>query len=116
MTETDIRRLFSKNLKRIRTKKGLSQLSLANETGLTHTFINDIENCKKWISPDTIAKFCDALEVEPFQFLLSDERLDENDNMLLSTYVDDLSDIISRSVADFKNRYLNDNMGKKPQE
>ncbi len=112
MTEMEVRKLFSKNLKRIRDKQDISQLALANLTGLTHTFINDIENCKKWISPDTIARLCGALKANPFEFFLPDKDLEESDNRVLSTYVDDLSSIIIKSVNDFKARYLNDDPDK----
>jgi transcriptional regulator with XRE-family HTH domain len=106
MTDMEIRDLFSRNLRRIRTKQGISQLNLSTMTDLTHTFINDIENCKKWISPDTIARFCNALKVEPFQFFLSDNDLQDNDKKAFSTYVDDLSLIILNSVNEFKSQYL----------
>ncbi|MBE6347548.1 MAG: helix-turn-helix transcriptional regulator [Spirochaetaceae bacterium] len=58
-------RRFAKNLKKIRKLKGLSQLKLANELQMAFTFINDIENCKKWVSPETLAKF------SPFLFCLN---------------------------------------------
>jgi transcriptional regulator with XRE-family HTH domain len=109
MTEMKIRELFSKNLKRIRSNQRISQLVLADMTELTHTFINDIENCKKWISPDSIAKLCNALNVEPFQFFLSNDDFDENNKKVFSTCVDDLSSLIMNSVNDFKTEYgLND--------
>jgi transcriptional regulator with XRE-family HTH domain len=107
MTDAKIRYLFSRNLRRIRTKQNISQLELADETGLTHTFINDIENCKKWISPDTIARLCNILHVEPFQFFLSERSLENHDKEAFFTYVDDLSVTIVDSVSDFKESYLN---------
>jgi transcriptional regulator with XRE-family HTH domain len=97
-----IRKLFSKNLRWIRLKQGISQLVLANMAELTHTFINDIENCKKWISPDTIAKLCNALKVEPYQFFLSDKDFDKPDKKVFSAYVDDLSLMLMKSIYEFK--------------
>jgi transcriptional regulator with XRE-family HTH domain len=38
---------------------------LAAEADLTHNFINDIENGKKWVSAETIGKLAIALKVEP---------------------------------------------------
>jgi transcriptional regulator with XRE-family HTH domain len=110
MTDAIIRNLFSKNLKRIRTSQGISQLSLANMTGLTLAFINDIENGKKWISPNTIARFCKALKMEAFHFFLSDEELEGLDKTALSTYMNDLSSIVESSVSEFKNEYLTNNL------
>jgi transcriptional regulator with XRE-family HTH domain len=106
MNGTDIRDLFSRNLKRLRARQDLSQLDLANMAGLTHTFINDIENRKKWTSSKTIAKLCDALNVEAFQLFLSENYLEEIDKKAISTYVDDLSTMINSSVNDFKSRYI----------
>ena len=67
MEEIEVRRIFAENLKKLRKQKGLSQLKLSNEMQIAFTFINDIENCKKWVSPETIARFATFLE---FLFLL----------------------------------------------
>lgn len=47
MEETEVRKKFAENLKRLRKQKGLSQLKFSNEIQMAFTFINDIENCKK---------------------------------------------------------------------
>lgn len=106
-TEKNIRALFGKNLKWIRKKRGMSQLSLSVMTGLTHNFINDIENCKKWFSPETMARFCNVLKVEPFQFFLSDSELAHNDKIVFLTYMDDFSTKLEKSVRNFQSQYLN---------
>ena len=64
-SEKHVRFLVSKNLKRLRSLQNMSQLGLATNAGLTHNFINDIENCKKGMSTKTLAKLCVALQVEP---------------------------------------------------
>jgi transcriptional regulator with XRE-family HTH domain len=101
-----IRDLFGKNLRRLRIKAGLSQLALAGESNLAHTFINDIENGKKWISCKTMARLCKVLHAEPNQFFCSISTLEQEYSHVLSTYIDDFSDSVLKSVADFKNRYL----------
>lgn len=73
MTEKDIKGLFGYNIKRLRKSKGLSQMELANRLDMHFTFISDIENGKKWVSPETIAKIASLLNVEPYQFLLPKE-------------------------------------------
>ncbi len=70
MNEIDIRLLFGKNLKRLRKNKNLSQLDFANKVDVSFTFVSDIENGRKWVSPETLSKFSEALEVEVFQFFL----------------------------------------------
>jgi transcriptional regulator with XRE-family HTH domain len=98
--------LFGKNLKRLRMKAGLSQLALAGESDLAHTFINDIENGKKWISCKTMAQLCKVLHVEPNQFFFPVSCPEQEHSEILSTYIDDFSESVLKSVADFKNRYL----------
>ncbi|MDR0504131.1 MAG: helix-turn-helix transcriptional regulator [Treponema sp.] len=100
--EKYIFKLISGNMRRLRTLQNISQLSLAASTGLTHNFINDIENCKKGVSAKTLAKLSAALSVEPFQFFLP-ENINNNDVML---YVKDFNDSLQKVVADLTDQYL----------
>lgn len=106
MTEQDIRRLFSLNLKRIRNRRDLSQLALANKADLTHNFVNDIENNKKWVSPKTMEKLTKALGVEPHELFLPDVKLKQEEVDRLADYIDDFSDTLIKSVRDLKTKYL----------
>jgi transcriptional regulator with XRE-family HTH domain len=104
--ETDVRRLLSRNLKRLRTAKNLSQLNLAIRAGLTHNFINDIENGKKWISPKTLASLASALDTNPQEFFAPETALPGQDASTLRGYLDNLSDDVLHWVEDLKDRYL----------
>ena len=104
----DVHKLFSINLKRLRTRAGLSQLSLANTVSLTHNFINDIENGKKWVSPKTIAKLSNVLEVDPYEFFIPPYELEEEKTELIKNYLDDLSNGFLQAVKSFKAEYLNE--------
>lgn len=107
VSEKEIRDLIGKNLKRLRKKAGLSQLDLSGEANLSHTFINDIENGKKWVSCKTIARLCDVFQVEPSQFFFPiSEEEDQERSQAVSAYVDDLSNALLKNVEDFKNQYL----------
>jgi transcriptional regulator with XRE-family HTH domain len=94
--------LVSKNLRRIRSLQNISQLSLAISTGLTHNFINDIENCKKGISAKTLAKLSVVLNVEPHQFFLPDGL--SNNGMKI--YVHDFNDSLLKLVDELTAQYL----------
>ena len=72
MEEIEVRRIFAENLKKLRKQKGLSQLKLSNEMQIAFTFINDIENCKKWVSPETIARFATFFGVPVSAFFQDD--------------------------------------------
>jgi transcriptional regulator with XRE-family HTH domain len=106
----DVRILLSKNLKRLRHQQKMSQLNLAVHTELTQNFINDIENNKKWVSPDTIAKLCVALKAEPHHFFIPEPKIENPDKAAFVGHLDDFKESIETMVEDVKARYLqNDN-------
>ena len=69
MKNPSILQLLGNNLRLLRTKNNLSQLDLSTRTGLSNTFINNIENGKKWVSSETLAILCEALHARPADFL-----------------------------------------------
>jgi len=95
-------KLISSNTKRLRSLQNISQLSLALKTGLTHNFINDIENCKKGVSPTTLAKLSVALSAEPYQFFLP-EGMPNNE---VTIYVKDINDSFQKIVNELAQQYL----------
>jgi transcriptional regulator with XRE-family HTH domain len=106
ISEADIRAMLGRNLKRLRAKNNLSQLSLSLKADLTHNFINDIENGKKWLSPKTLATLATALETEPHEFFAPEVALSEQDATVLTEYLNDLTEDVLRWVEDVKGRYL----------
>jgi len=100
--EKHIHQLISSNIKRLRSLQNISQMGLALSTGLTHNFINDIENCKKGVSAKTLAKLSVALNAEPYQFFLP-EGMSSNEMML---YVKDFNDSLQKVVADLTEQYM----------
>jgi len=102
ITESYVRNLVSKNLRRLRAVQNISQLNLAVNAGLAHNFINDIENCKKGISGKTLAKLSAALEAEPYQFFLP-ENLSDNSMM---HYVNDFNDSLQKVVKELTQHYI----------
>ena len=101
----DIRETFSRNLKFFRGRKNLSQFGLSNRAGLAHNFVNDIENRKKWVSPETIAKLAMVLDVEPYQLFMSNP-LDNRETKQIHVYLDELNDRFSEAVCEIKATYL----------
>ena len=95
-------KLASGNIKRLRSFQNISQLDLALSTGLTHNFINDIENCKKGISAKTLAKLSIALNVEPYQLFLPNAMA----NNEIMSYVKDFNDSLQKVVSELTQQYL----------
>ena len=102
ISERYVRLLVSKNLRRLRSLQNISQLGLALNAGLTHNFINDIENCKKGVSAKTLAKLCVALDVEPHQLFLPENM--SNDKMFI--YVNDFNSSLQKVVKKLTEQYL----------
>jgi len=108
MSGINIRSLFARNLKRLRNIANLSQINLSLEAGLTHNFINDIENGKKWVSPETIGKLSTALKAEPYQFFLSDSKWNSQGAEMFSLYLDEFENSNARMIAEYRRRFIND--------
>jgi len=102
INELYIYKLMSNNVKRLRALHNMSQLTLALNTGLTHNFINDIENCKKGVSAKTLAKLSVALNVEPHQFFLPE--IQPNNEVII--YVKDFNDSLQKMVNELTQQYL----------
>ncbi|MDE6774595.1 MAG: helix-turn-helix domain-containing protein [Treponemataceae bacterium] len=101
MTETEIRALFGWNLKRLRKLRGVSQMQLADSVNMAFTFISDIENGKKWVSPETVAKFTQSLNAEPHHFFLpKDYELKESSDV--AAFAQEITDALENA----KLRYL----------
>ena len=60
---TDESKKLGQNLKRIRTKKAISQTSISKELGIDRAFISNIENGKTNPTLSTIAKLAKAVGV-----------------------------------------------------
>jgi transcriptional regulator with XRE-family HTH domain len=101
----DIRELFSRNLKLLRHRSNLSQLALSVKAGLAHNFVNDIENNKKWVSPNTIAKLAEVLDVDPGVFFQSNP-LDPPETRKIRGYLDELNKSFTQAVGEIKKNYL----------
>lgn len=69
----DIVEVFGKNVRRLRTQKGLSQERFAERCGLHRTYISDIECFYRNVSLVTVQRIAQALEVEPFVLLKEKE-------------------------------------------
>lgn len=68
----DIKKIVSKNLKRIRTELGYSQEKLAELAGIDRKTISYIETETNSIGADTIEKICNKLTISPAEFFIQD--------------------------------------------
>ena len=105
MEGIEVRKIFAENLKKLRKQKGLSQLKLSNELQMAFTFINDIENCKKWVSPETIARFSTFFDVPISTFFQLDSEESNSENEKINFIIKTLSEEIANTIKDVEERF-----------
>ena len=76
MQEDYIKLIFGLKLKQLRTERNLSLFGLSKLSGLSKSYLNEIENGKKYPKPDKIAILSEKLDV-PYDQMVS-LKLDKN--------------------------------------
>ena len=66
----ELHEIYSENIKKFRTKKGLKQDVLAEKVDLSEKYISDLETGRRIGSFETLVSLANALEVEPYELLL----------------------------------------------
>lgn len=69
---TETRLLFSRNLRRVREQRGISQEMLAELAGLHRTYVGSVERGERNISIDNIERLAEALKLDPAELLRRD--------------------------------------------
>ncbi len=64
--------LLAANLKKHRTRMGLTQMELAERCNISTSFIGEIEICRKFPSARTLQKLIDALGILPEELFSED--------------------------------------------
>ena len=99
-----VKTLFAENLNRLRKEAGLSQKRLADVAGLTHNFINDLENMKKGVSFKTLDRLSAALGVEPVQFFIDPAHLGNNKDANLLAIIDHLKKNMNKMFDNYRRK------------
>lgn len=68
----DIVRVFGANVKKYRTKLGLSQEAFAEKCGLHRTYISAIECNRRSIALENIQRIADALNVDTYKLFMEE--------------------------------------------
>jgi len=98
--EKDCRAVLSRNIKRFRSRLGLSQLHLALELGISTTFLSDIETGKKWVSAQTLSHLAKALKIEVYELFKPDQNIRDNASAAVAKYLDDVDDAFIKSIEE----------------
>ena len=102
MQEQEIRALLAENIKKYRCRRGWSQLYLSEKLDISSNFLSEIETGKGWVSPLTLSKLANALEIEAFELFKpaasGDTAQDEAEK--IRRFARDLSLALDVSVAE----------------
>jgi len=90
MTERELLRILSVNIRRYRTRLKWSQAELAEKVNISINFLSDIETGKKWASPITMVKLANIFEIDAFELLKPWDLLPGNFNGVIEKYTEDI--------------------------
>ena len=96
----DCRAILSRNIKRYRSRLGLSQLHLALELGISTTFLSDIETGKKWVSAQTLTLLAKALKIDIYELFKPEQDIRSDVSAAVAKYLDDVDDAIIKSIEE----------------
>lgn len=109
MTQNELRKHLSKNIKRYRKRLFLTQEKLAEQAGLSAQTINDIEGCRTWVSDKSLIKIADSLRTTPAELLLPPPTTNEletaADSMEIKRMQSELTAAINAQIQDFFARH-----------
>ena len=98
--EKDCRSLLGLNIKRYRSRIGLSQLHLALELGISTTFLSDIETGKKWVSAQTLSQLAKALKIEVYELFKPEQNIRDDVSAAVAQYLDDVDEAFIKSIEE----------------
>jgi len=98
--EMDCREILGLNIKRFRSRIGLSQLHLALELNLSATFLSDIENGKKWVSAQTLTRMAKALKIDVYELFKPEKTIRDDVSIAVAKYLDDVDEAFIKTIEE----------------
>jgi transcriptional regulator with XRE-family HTH domain len=106
MTEKDLRAILSQNIRKFRGYRKQSQADFAEKVNISIPFLSDIENGKKWVSPATLVKMSDALNIETYELLKPETVIPDNAVNILEKYTADIYQIFGDTLNNIQRNYI----------
>jgi len=82
MEEKELRSVFAENIKKFRNKRGWNQLLLAERLEISSNFLSEIETGKGWVSPLTLVKLANVLDINVFELFIPNDMQNNAQNEL----------------------------------
>ena len=104
MTERELLRIFSANIKQHRARFKWSQAQLAEKINISINFLSDIETGKKWASPVTMIKMADIFKIQAFELLKPPNFLPDNYDNVIEKYTEDIHAALEKVRNSYKTK------------
>jgi len=105
MTGQAIKAILGKNIKLLRSRKGLTQALLAEKADISTIFLSSIERGAKFPNPDILARIAKILNVEVFELFKGD--LVPSDSKELITHISrDITHKLNSALEGIFKQYL----------
>ena len=101
MTERELLKIFSSNIRFHRTRFRWSQADLAEKINISINFLSDIETGKKWASPVTMTKFANVFNVKAYELLKPLDLLPDNHDSIVEKFAEDMHTAVEQIRATF---------------
>jgi len=100
-----VKAILGKNIKFLRTNKGLTQAVLAEKSNISIIFLSSIERGTKYPKVDTLARIAGVLGVEVFE-LFKGDLVPSDSKELISHLSKDITDKVNSALGDIFKQYL----------
>ena len=101
MTENELQKIFSANVRENRLRLRWNQVELAGNSGVSVNFINDIESEKKWASPATMIKLANSFNIEVYELLKPPDTFPDNFDSIVKKYTDNIHAAVDEARLNF---------------
>jgi transcriptional regulator with XRE-family HTH domain len=106
MTERELRKILSLNIKRFRGRRSWSQATLAEQTEISTNFLSDIETGKGWVSPLTLVKLAKVLNIEVYELFMPEGKPKDEIKEIITKITKDISITVGQSLDRIRKAYI----------
>ena len=103
ITIDEMIKVCAANTKHARMNKKMTQSFLAEKIGITEKYVSDIETGRNTCSLDTLVAIANALEIEPYELLLPENKAITYDTRRTKIVMKQLKDNFSEMVDTLSN-------------
>jgi len=104
MKEKELRAVLAGNIKKYRNRRGWNQLLLSEIIGISANYLSAVETGKGWITPLTLVKLAEALDIEVFELFMpvipANSAKTDREHEKIKRFAKDLTLVLDASTAE----------------